>query len=97
MRVKLLLPNREVFERRSRSSTKARARKARDEIYDVYNARAIELLVGEQEALLPPKAARLTVSELAAKCRDEWRPARGRSIDVPEQYYPLSPSAAREL
>lgn len=84
MRVKLVLPDHSILERKGSASSRTAARKLRDDLYATYNALALNIIAaipGED----PLERPRMTLKELAAKCRDEWWPARGRSTDIAEQ------------
>lgn len=87
VRVKLTLPDGSFFERKLLATSKTLAKKRRDDLYALYNEMAYQMVTQVQEQALPTKEASLTLKELAEKCRDEWWPAKGRSVDVAEQFF----------
>jgi integrase len=87
VRIKFLLPNRQVFDRHAVVTSRTAARKVRDDFFAAFNARCQQIFAEAERSLLPPERPRLTLTELGEKCRDEWWPARGRSADVAEQYF----------
>ena len=87
VRVKLKLPDGSLFESQATAPTKTLARKDRDDLFAVYNNQALSILSGERDAERERVANRMSLSELAVKCRDEWWPGKGRSVDISEQFF----------
>lgn len=87
VRVRLKLPDGTLFERELVAATKAAARKTRDDVYAAYNDLALSILAGEDQRVSKPRPDGMVLQDLANRCRDEWWPARGRSVDISEQYF----------
>jgi integrase len=87
VRVKLKLPDGSIFESEATAPTKVLARKDRDDIFAAYNNQAFAILSGERDAERERAANKMSLGELAVKCRDEWWPAKGRSVDISEQFF----------
>ena len=87
VRVRIKLPDGTLFERELVAATKTAARKTRDDVFAAYNELALSILAGEDQRAVKPRPEGMILQDLANRCRDEWWPARGRSVEIAEQYF----------
>jgi len=86
--VRLRFPDGTRFRRELVAPTRTAARSLRDDVYAVFNEEALAILAGRQQQFGEPEPEeRMTLGEMAEACRDSWWPAKGRSVDVSDQYF----------